>query len=212
MESAQGKQTTWLRRILLLYIAYAVLAIGVSVIDYLFFDYAFRPRYIYATYGGLAILTYWVALQGFAHRLDPALHRPRPMDVSVSRDYEATLQALEAAMNDAALYRDGNLSLSSLSQVVGVKPYVVTHILNNVLNISFSDYVNSHRVADVTRRLADPEYANYTLLAIANDAGFNSKASFNRVVKKLTGRSPSQLRTDIVSQARRFDGSTTQSE
>ncbi len=38
------------------------------------------------------------------------------------------------------------------------------------------------------------EYENYTLLGIAYECGFNSKASFNRVFKKETGLSPSQYK------------------
>ena len=44
------------------------------------------------------------------------------------------------------------------------------------------------------QRLADPQYAHLTLLAIGMDAGFNSKSSFNAVFKKHTKMTPSQFR------------------
>jgi AraC-like DNA-binding protein len=44
------------------------------------------------------------------------------------------------------------------------------------------------------RLLSDEKNKNYTLLALAYEAGFNSKASFNRAVKKLTGKPPGALK------------------
>jgi AraC-like DNA-binding protein len=47
-------------------------------------------------------------------------------------------------------------------------------------------------VEEVKRLLQNGEHTRQTLLGIAMDAGFNSKASFNRVFKKLSGRTPTE--------------------
>ena len=83
----------------------------------------------------------------------------------------------------------------SLSRKLNTKPYLLTKTLNTVLNKKFTDYVNELRITEVKRLLQDPKDEKFTLLALAFDAGFNSKASFNRAVKKITGKSPSALKS-----------------
>jgi AraC-like DNA-binding protein len=42
-----------------------------------------------------------------------------------------------------------------------------------------------------------PENKKYTLLTLAFECGFNSKASFNRNFKKIVGKSPSDYLNSI---------------
>ena len=58
----------------------------------------------------------------------------------------------------------------------------------------FNDFINEYRIEELKKLLNDPKNNNFTLLSLAFEAGFNSKASFNRAVKKLTGKSPSALK------------------
>ncbi|MEL7065514.1 MAG: helix-turn-helix domain-containing protein, partial [Bacteroidota bacterium] len=58
-----------------------------------------------------------------------------------------------------------------------------------------NEYVNTWRVKEVQQLLKEPQNQKYTLLSIALEAGFNSKSSFNRAVKKHLGISPSELKT-----------------
>jgi AraC-like DNA-binding protein len=45
-------------------------------------------------------------------------------------------------------------------------------------------------VAEVQRRLAAPDARRFTLLGIAFESGFNSKTTFNRIFKQVTGVAP----------------------
>jgi len=47
-------------------------------------------------------------------------------------------------------------------------------------------------VREAQDRVADPAHADKTLIAIAHESGFNSKASFNRAFKRVTGQTPSE--------------------
>ena len=53
--------------------------------------------------------------------------------------------------------------------------------------------MNGYRVAEVQRRLAAPDARRFTLLAIALDSGFNSKTTFNRIFKQVTGVAPREF-------------------
>ena len=63
--------------------------------------------------------------------------------------------------------------------------------------MNFNDFVNQFRVAAIKERLAQGEHLQFTLLAIALECGFNSKATFNRVFKKWEGKTPGQYVAEL---------------
>lgn len=90
-------------------------------------------------------------------------------------------------------FLDAELKYSELAARVGISARYLTEILNREIGQSFNDFVNGYRVKEVQKRLLNKENGEYTLLAIALDAGFSNKASFNRIFKKHTGQTPSQF-------------------
>lgn len=101
-------------------------------------------------------------------------------------------QKIKHILENEKLFLDETLSLKRLSVSLNISDKKLSSFLNNHLNTKFKDYINFYRVAEVKEKLKSQEYAKYTLFAIANECGFNSKASFYRVFKKHTGVSPSQ--------------------
>lgn len=192
----QTEDVRWLNLILRLYLMFIVLVIVLALIDYVFFDYAFSPFHHLPTYIGLAGITYWLGLQGFARKNAPILTQTKPQQAFPEDDLKAILTNLQQAMEAGKLYKNPTLTLAELANHLKVKPYQLTQVLNRSLQKSFSDYVNEFRVEAVREMVNSPSHENYTLLAIAYEAGFNSKASFNRIVKKITGKSPKFLKKD----------------
>ena len=92
------------------------------------------------------------------------------------------------------LYLDPNLSLSQLSRKVKLSSSQLSFIINKGKGINFNDFINQYRVEYVKTQLIDPDKKHLTILAIAYDSGFNSKATFNRVFKRISGDSPSSFR------------------
>ncbi|GAB5535399.1 MAG: hypothetical protein Rubg2KO_16480 [Rubricoccaceae bacterium] len=97
-------------------------------------------------------------------------------------------------METEHLYRRPDLTLHELAEALEVSPHNLTEILSTQLNQSFYDFVNGYRVRDVQRRLIDPEFAHWTVLAIGMEAGFKAKSSFNAAFKRVAGVTPSQYR------------------
>jgi AraC-like DNA-binding protein len=126
---------------------------------------------------------------------EPAEPRPRyarsGMDEATAAGVEAALVALMEAERP---YRRGDLTLQDLAGRLGVSPHNLTEVLNTRLGRSFYDFVNGYRVREAQVQLADPARANWTVLAVGMEAGFNSKSSFNAVFKRATGMTPSQYR------------------
>ena len=191
------ERLVWLRVMLKAYIAMVIVVSLIAVTDYLFFDYAFQPFYIYPLFISISILTYVFALVGFSHRNDPIGRYERKLATPGS-EIVRIRQVLDEAMRDHQLYRDPTLSLQDVSARLEVKPYQLTEVLNGVIGKTFKEYVNSYRVDEVIRLLKTPSHQHYTLTAIAFEAGFNSKATFNRIFKKMTGVSPGQMRDQLA--------------
>ncbi|HNL38043.1 MAG TPA: helix-turn-helix domain-containing protein [Saprospiraceae bacterium] len=107
---------------------------------------------------------------------------------------EALAEKLEQLFREEKLYLLPELSLSQLSERLGVPSYLASELLNRKYKDSFFDFINRNRIEEVKRRLADPAFSHYSILGIAMDCGFNSKSSFNTAFKKFTGSTPSEYR------------------
>jgi AraC-like DNA-binding protein len=116
-----------------------------------------------------------------------------------SQDAIASLtEKLAVVMRDDKLYLDPELTLGKLSRSIETTDKKLSTLFNTYLDTTFYDYVNSFRIVEVKKAIQSVDSSKYTLLSLALDCGFNSKASFNRVFKKETGLSPSQYRKEYV--------------
>ena len=102
----------------------------------------------------------------------------------------AVAERIRRALEDDRLFLNPTLTLAELAAHTGLVPKLISFTINAGRGQSFNDLVNGLRVAEVQRRLVAPDAQRYTLLGIALESGFNSKTTFNRVFKQLTGVSP----------------------
>jgi putative ABC transport system permease protein len=104
---------------------------------------------------------------------------------------------LKRAVQQSRYYEDPELTLSSLSEKLGLHTHELSRVLNTVLKKSFNDFINEYRVKDVIRKMQDPAYDNITLLGMAYDSGFNSQSTFHRIFKELTGKTPAEYKKEL---------------
>ena len=97
---------------------------------------------------------------------------------------------LKEVMEAKLYHQDKDLTLRSLAETLGIRPNDLSYIINQVLKKGFHDFINEYRVADVIQKMQEPTYDKLTLVGIAMEAGFNSKSSFNRIFRDMTGKSP----------------------
>ena len=114
------------------------------------------------------------------------------------REAAALKKSLLAAMDEKRPWRDADLTLADLSQMLNTTPHKLSEVLNAQLQQTFYDFVNGYRVREVQRRIPTEEARNLTILSLALDAGFASKSTFNDVFKKHTGKTPSEYRSSVV--------------
>lgn len=107
---------------------------------------------------------------------------------------EIYLNRLLQFMQQAQPFTDGDLTIQKLAEKLSIPAPHLSQTINERLGQSFSDFINSYRVEEAKRRLLDPARKHYSVLAIAEEVGFNSKSSFNAVFKKFVNMTPSEFR------------------
>lgn len=185
----------WINRVLWCLLIFSIVFTLTTLVDFLFFDYAFN-FFGYPIFAVLAIITYWLGLEGFSRRNSEAFKRVDIPSLKETQVLEEIAAQIREQMDEQDLYKNADLSVGSLAETLGVKPYLVTKAFTLVFKTKFTDYINERRFEAVKELLKQPESDKFTLLSLAFEAGFNSKASFNRTVKKITGKSPKHLKSN----------------
>lgn len=95
-------------------------------------------------------------------------------------------------------YLNPQINLKTVSKRLDIPPHHITEILNGLLGQNFNEYVNNYRVEEFKSLVLDPKYKNFSLLAIAFEVGFRSKATFNTTFKKFTNQTPSEFKKSVM--------------
>lgn len=101
---------------------------------------------------------------------------------------------LEILMNKAKIYRDPNLGLVSVAKKLKISSNYLSQLVNKLTGQNFADYINTFRIEDAKLKLTDTKFANYTIVGIGLESGFNSKSTFYSAFKKITEISPNVYR------------------
>jgi AraC-like DNA-binding protein len=88
-------------------------------------------------------------------------------------------------------WKDSDLTLADLAARLDSTPHKLSEVLNAQIGQTFYDFVNGYRVREVQRRIQAGEARARKMLALAMDAGFASKSTFNQAFKKHTSQTPS---------------------
>lgn len=102
--------------------------------------------------------------------------------------------SLLALMDAERPWRDSELTLADLAARLDTTPHKLSEVLNSMIGQTFYDFVNGYRVREVQRRIKAGDARALKMLALAMDAGFASKSTFNQAFKKHTNQTPSDFR------------------
>jgi AraC-like DNA-binding protein len=109
---------------------------------------------------------------------------------------ETLVSRLQTYMENEKPFLEPELTLTSLAGQVKISRNQLSEIINTRFECNFYDFVNKYRIEEVKQRMKTNK--DFTILAIAFDAGFPSKSTFNSVFKKFTGLTPSEYRTGLL--------------
>ncbi len=121
-------------------------------------------------------------------RLRPKYEASRLAD----EDKELHGTRLTQLFTEEKLYTQPDLKLQTLAERLKISPQELSQIINEKFDQNFSEFVNSFRIEEAKALLVDANHKHLTIVAIANDVGFNSKSAFNSAFKKFTGQTPSE--------------------
>ena len=205
--TSQKMTLNWLKILTVsFYVAYFVLFIlgGLNIIgNYIPFD----PYFV--IFGFIAIFSFVYSFYGIKqpsifgevvhqNSRDEVSERADPEKYSRSwlRDEQADeyLKILLGYMETEKPFLNGDLTIHDLSEATGISRHHITQVLNEKYKKNFFLFINEYRVREVIKRISDPRYQHFTILAIAFDSGFNSKSTFNNFFKTYTGKTPSAYR------------------
>ena len=93
------------------------------------------------------------------------------------------------------IYQEATYSRSDLAQELAVAEATVSKIISLHYKKSFPQLLNEYRVEDAKQLLLDTDAS---IKVVAEEVGFNSLPSFNRVFKEISGQSPSAYRKNMI--------------
>ena len=101
--------------------------------------------------------------------------------------HEYDLQAekiLVDAMRRQRYFLLPELTLPELAMHIGISDKKLSELLNKQMNTNFYEFVNEYRLQYFEELALSSELMNKTIFALAQESGFRSKATFNRLFKK----------------------------
>jgi len=110
---------------------------------------------------------------------------------------ESLHKELVQLMDREKVYSESELSLAQLAKRLGVHPNYLSQVINEKEGKNFYDYINTLRIEEFKRLIANQANQRFTILSLAYEVGFNSKSSFNRYFKKETSKSPSEYLREL---------------
>lgn len=182
-----------------------------AILVNIFSDRFGPPESYYPLRIGSFFLIYWSGYQAFFQYvilkdrivLRKKLREDQTSDSTVGTENELTyatesevqlFQSVDQYIRTQQRFLDPNFGMEGLSEEIQVSTSSLSKAVNTQSGQHFSDYINGFRIDRAKTLLADPEFSNYTIVAIGLECGFNSKSAFYTAFKKLTGTNPTSFR------------------
>ena len=130
--------------------------------------------------------------------LEELASRQYQISTLLNVDCDVVKQQLEALMSEEKLYQDSELSLSSLAEMLALKPHQLSELLNTQLGLSFSSFLRNNRIKAAEELLKTE--VEVSVLAIGLSVGFNSQSAFYSAFKEVHSVAPGQYRRQIIAE------------
>lgn len=198
----------WLKQFLVFIFAITIIAVAA------FFARSFNLPVLSVVYNfhflGVVVLFYWLSFNALTNPVLFGLHAEaeKPFGVEMQKhgitdekysksaiDPERLKQmftVIQETIGAEKLYLKNDLTLTALASRVNMPRHQVSQAINSQYDGNFFDLINDLRVQEFKRIAKDPSKKNLSLLGLAQEAGFNAKATFYAVFKKKTGMTPSE--------------------
>jgi AraC-like DNA-binding protein len=207
----------WVRNFLIAFFTYFLLSFIFQLIPLFGIDVDYVDSWWY--YFLFALLFYYIAIHGYSHSIEartffvlelltykkqyllsaPATTQEELFEdisfeeVLPQRDLGNLAEWKARVLNEVVTnkaYANAELTLTDLARQLDTNSSHLSKVINTGFGKNFNDFINYYRVEEVKQQLQSDRAGQVTIMSIAYDAGFNSKATFNRAFKKFTGKNP----------------------
>ncbi|MEM8762673.1 MAG: helix-turn-helix transcriptional regulator [Bacteroidota bacterium] len=104
-------------------------------------------------------------------------------------------EKLANTVQQEGLYLDCELKLTDLADKLNISRHHTSQVINESFGVSFYEYINSLRIQEAEKLLADEKSKHLNITDIAYKSGFNNRVSFYNSFKKHFGITPSEFRS-----------------
>jgi len=193
--NVEGMDASWLQYIIWVFViimVFVTIAIP-SLIHGVGFD-------IYKTTSSLfySVILFFIGFKGIRQKI-PMEQEIAAESMSGSPDEQMAEQkkTLLTYLESQRPYLNPELSLIDLAQQLDMSRNQLSSVINNGMGDNFYNFINGYRVEEVKRLIQQDAKRQYKIMTLASQAGFNSKSSFNKIFKEITGLTPSEYRKTL---------------
>ncbi len=188
-------EMNWLRNFIIVYFALFIIRILFIATDQFFFQLSWTQNWWWFLIASIALV--YLGMMSIFSDLGKLSElkfiEPKAEDLKPEmEDLLPLKEKLEDFMEQNKAFLNPELTLTELSKMIEIPSNQLSRVINSGFGKNFNDFINKYRVEEVKNALSDPQFSHFSILGIAFECGFNSKATFNRVFKKVTGHSPSE--------------------
>ncbi len=109
-------------------------------------------------------------------------------------DLKKIAALINQTVTENELYKNPGITLDELSGMLAINTRYLSLALNQEIGMSFPEYINGCRLECAKELILSDAINDYSIEAIGQESGFNSRATFYRVFKEDTGYSPLAFR------------------
>ena len=115
-------------------------------------------------------------------------------ELIVSEMSERLMPEIERLFNEEKIYKRQGLTIDTVAKMLNTNHRYLSIVINECYQTTFPEFVKTFRIDEMIEMFKElhenGKYANYTLQAIAEEAGFIGKNTFYSAFKEVTGVTP----------------------
>lgn len=105
------------------------------------------------------------------------------------------IEKLNSIIINEKLFTNPDLKLSEVAKELGVSNHELSKLINDTLDKNFTELINEYRIEEAKQLIKNNSI--YTIEAIGNQSGFNSKSAFYKAFKKVTNTTPAKFKSQL---------------
>lgn len=199
--NTEKKELHWIRNFLWVYTFIFIYGIVQMFVDFYIFEMSWIQKWWIQFFSAIALLYFGV--KGYFTDFEFLRDFEKPNTTfyaktskvsaaTVSDKVRRGKQLINKLFQEDKIFNDPELNLSQLSEKLAMTRGEVSEIINIGFAMNFNDFVNRFRIEEFKNRLQAGDNKKFSLVGLAYECGFNSKATFNRVFKKEVKLTPTQ--------------------